>query len=146
MRLATARNAAMAEAIRTERIQRFMLNLFGGDEKEAGPAENLRVVTLLDRGMSQARSLNREPLVQAELYQTLGGMYQKLGKFDQANTLLEASLNARRSLLGANSPEVVKTLIALSSLRRIRRGSTRRSRSRARRWPMPTPHCDRPTR
>ena len=117
VRLTTARNAAVAETVRTERIQRFMLNLFDGDEKDAGPAENLRVLTLLDRGLSQAQSLDREPLVQAELYQTLGGLYQKLGKFDQANTLLEASLAARRSLLGANAGDVVKGLIALASLR-----------------------------
>jgi serine/threonine protein kinase/lipopolysaccharide biosynthesis regulator YciM len=118
VRLATARNAAVAEAVRTERIQRFMLNLFGGgEEKDAGPAEDLRVLTLLDRGLAQARSLDREPLVQAELYQTLGGLYQKLGKFDQANTLLESSLATRRSLLGSDSADVVRGLVALASLR-----------------------------
>jgi serine/threonine protein kinase/Flp pilus assembly protein TadD len=116
-RLAKARNAAIAEAVRTERIQRFMLNLFDGDEKDAGPAEDLRVLTLLDRGMSQARSLNREPLVQAELYQTVGGLYQKLGKLDQADTLLQASLETRRSLLGSGSADVVKAQVALASLR-----------------------------
>ncbi len=36
VRLARARNAALAEAARTQRIQRFMLNLFGGADKEAG--------------------------------------------------------------------------------------------------------------
>ena len=37
-RLAKARNAAIAEAVRTERIQRFMLNLFDPTRKDAGPA------------------------------------------------------------------------------------------------------------
>ena len=65
-----------------------MLNLFNGGDKEAGPADDLRVVSLLDRGVQEARSLDREPAVQADLYETLGGIYQKLGKFDQADTLL----------------------------------------------------------
>src|SRR5207249_1254241 len=56
VRLTTAHNAALAEAARTQRIQRFMLNLFEGGDKEAGPAENLRVVTLIDRGVQEAQT------------------------------------------------------------------------------------------
>jgi serine/threonine protein kinase/tetratricopeptide (TPR) repeat protein len=117
VRLAAARNAAVAEAVRTQRIQGFMLNLFDGGEKEAGPADNLRVVTLVDRGRLQAQSLEREPLVQAELFQTLGGIYQRLGKFDQADALLKSSLDARRARLGPDAADVVKGLVALGRLR-----------------------------
>ena len=117
VRLAAARNAAVAQAARTERIQRFMLRLFDGGDKDAGPADTLRVVTLVDRGLLEARTLDREPLVQAELYQTLGGIYDKLGKFDQADTLLRASLDTRRSLLPAHAPDVTRGLTALAILR-----------------------------
>ena len=51
VRLARARDAAMAEAARTQRIQQFMTNLFQGGDPSAGPDDNLRVVTLLDRGV-----------------------------------------------------------------------------------------------
>ena len=62
IRLTRARNAALAETARTQRIQRFMLDLFiGGGDKEAGPAHDLRVVTLIDRGVQEARTLNAEP-------------------------------------------------------------------------------------
>lgn len=97
LRLAQERNTALAQAARAERIQRFMLNLFQGDDKEAGPAGDLRVVTLIDRGVEEAGSLSREPQVQAELYQTLGTMYRKLGKFDRADGLLQSSLKERES-------------------------------------------------
>ncbi|HKS97279.1 MAG TPA: tetratricopeptide repeat protein, partial [Terriglobia bacterium] len=117
VRLATARNAALAEAARTQRIQRFMLNLFQGGDEAAGPADTLRVVTLVDRGVQEARSMNEEPAVQAELYQTLGGIYQKLGRFDQADSLLRSSLDERRSLFGADSREVADSLVALGLLR-----------------------------
>jgi serine/threonine-protein kinase len=117
MRLATARSTAVAEAGRTERIQRFMLNLFDGGQKEAGPADDLRVVTIVDRGVLEARALDREPLVQAELYQTLGNIYRKLGRFDRADTLLQSSLEMRRAMPASNAADVVKGLVALGALR-----------------------------
>jgi hypothetical protein len=55
--LANARDAAVAEAARTQRIQQFMMQLFEGGEKHAGPAEELRVVTLVDRSAQQARDV-----------------------------------------------------------------------------------------
>ncbi len=117
VRLAIARNAALAEAARTQRIQKFMTNLFQGGDASAGPADNLRVVTLLDRGVQEAQSLNAEPEVQSELYETLGTLYQKLGKLDQANTLLNSSLQARESLYGPDAAPVAEGLVALGLLR-----------------------------
>ncbi|MGH9348061.1 MAG: tetratricopeptide repeat protein [Vicinamibacterales bacterium] len=115
--LARARNAAVAETARTQRIQRFMLNLFEGGDEAAGPAESLRVVTLIDRGVQEARTLDGEPAVQAELYQTLGGIYQKLGSFDRAESLLRSSLDRRRSLFGPDHPDVAASLLAVGQLR-----------------------------
>ncbi len=117
VRLAKARNVALAEAARTQRIQRFMLNLFQGGDEAAGPSDSLRVVTLLDRGVQEARALDGAPAVQAELYQTLGGIYQKLGKFDQADSLLRSALDQRRKLFGPDNAEVAESLVALGLLR-----------------------------
>jgi eukaryotic-like serine/threonine-protein kinase len=117
VRLTKARNAALMQAARTQRIQRFMLNLFQGGDPAAGPADDLRVVTLLDRGVQEARSLDAEPAVQAELYETLGGIYQKLGKLEQADTLMESALAKREALYGPDSTETAKGLLALGSLR-----------------------------
>ena len=117
VRLAKARTAALAEATRTQRIERFMLNLFDGGDKTVGPAGSLPAVALLDRGVQNARTLNGEPAVQAELYQTLGNMYQKLGKYDQADSLLRSSLDRRKSIAGSDSPDVADSLVALGALR-----------------------------
>jgi len=115
VRLALARNRTLAEAARTQRIQSFMLNLFG--DQAAGPADSLRVVTLLDRGVEEARILDREPAVQAELYQTLGGLYQKLGKLEQSDALLSLALERRRAIFGQQHAEVAESLVALGQLR-----------------------------
>ena len=116
-RLAIARNVAQAEARRTQRVQRFMTNLFEGGDKEAGPADSLRVVTLVDRGVQEARTLDAEPEIQAELYLTLGSIYQKLGKFDQADSLLRSSLDERKRIFGPENRQVAESLVALGLLR-----------------------------
>jgi serine/threonine-protein kinase len=117
VRLATARNAALAEATRTERIQRFMTNLFEGGDEQVGPADSLRVVSLLDRGVLEAAALVTEPAVQAELYVTLGGIYQKLGQLARADTLLQLALAQRRTLYGDDHVEVGESEVALGGLR-----------------------------
>jgi eukaryotic-like serine/threonine-protein kinase len=117
VRLAKARNAALDEAARTQRIQRFMMNLFQGGDQSVGPGDSMRVVTLLDRGVQEAQSLNGDPKVQAELYQTLGTIYDQLGKFDQADSLLRSALDRRKALFGSDSTEVAESLVALGQLR-----------------------------
>jgi serine/threonine-protein kinase len=117
IRLASARNAAVAEATRTQRIQGFMLDLFQGGDEAVGPAESLRVVTLLDRGVEEARSLDGEPRVQAELHHTLGGIYQQLGQFGRADSLLQLALDRRRALHGPAHPDVAASLVGLALLR-----------------------------
>jgi eukaryotic-like serine/threonine-protein kinase len=117
VRLASARTAAVVQATRTERIQRFMLNMFSGGDETAGPADTLHVVTMLGRGVSEARGLDLEPAVQAELYGTLGGIYEALGNFERADTLLRAALDRRRTLEGPTGPDVAASLIALGALR-----------------------------
>ena len=116
-RLARARNTELAEARRTQRIERFMLNLFDGGDKAAGPSGSLQAVTLLDRGVESARTLSAEPAVQADLYQTLGNMYQKLGKSDQADALLRSALDRRKSVAGPDNHDVADGLVALGLLR-----------------------------
>jgi len=96
-RLAKARNVALASAAKAERMQRFMLDLFQGNDPDAGPSADLRVSEVIDRGVLEARSLSAEPEVQADLYQTLGTMYQKLGKLDKADALLQLGANQARS-------------------------------------------------
>ena len=117
IRLTRARDLAVEEAARTGRIQRFVTQLFQGGDEAAGPAESLRVVSLVDRGVQEARSLTSEPAIQAELFQTLGGIYQQLGNLDRADTLLRDALARRTALSGDSSADVGASLIALGILR-----------------------------
>jgi tetratricopeptide (TPR) repeat protein len=115
--LAAARDAAVTEATRTQRVQQFMLGLFDAGETDEAPAADLRVLTLLDRGVRSAKALDTQPLIQAELHQTLGNVFGRLGQHSRAEALLESSLERRRSLRGRQHPEVAESLVELGLLR-----------------------------
>jgi serine/threonine-protein kinase len=115
--LKRARNAATAEAARAQRILRFMLDLFQGGDPEAGPADDLRVTTLLERGLKEADALSPEPRVQVELYETLARMYQKLGRFEEADALFMRAWDRGRRVYGDAGMEVCRTMAALAELR-----------------------------
>jgi len=118
VRLARARDAALREATRRLRIQQFTENLFDGGDKSAGPAMDLKAVELLDRGRNEAAGLSGDPEMQADMQETLGGIYEKLGKLDVAEPLLVSSLAQNRQLFGANDPKVAKGLMDLATLRK----------------------------
>lgn len=114
-RLIETRNRAIASQARTDRIQRLMLSLFeGDDDTDAGPSTSLTALALLQRGVQQADTLSAEPDVQAELRFTLGDLFRKLGRMDQALPLLRTAHAQRAVLLGPSDPLVLKTQIALS--------------------------------
>ncbi|MFN0102493.1 MAG: tetratricopeptide repeat protein [Bryobacteraceae bacterium] len=117
VRLRSARNEALAEADRSQRIMRFVLDLFEGGDQYAGPANDLRVVTLVERGVARAQALQSDPAAQTEMYQTLGGVQRKLGNLDKADSLLQSAMAQRRAMRGAAHPEYADSLLDLALLR-----------------------------
>ncbi|MEO8479303.1 MAG: serine/threonine-protein kinase, partial [Gemmatimonadota bacterium] len=115
--LTGARDAARLEADRTARLQHFMMDLFRGGDAEAGPADTLRVRSLIDRGAREAEALSADPRLQAELRETLGELRRQLGDLAGGDTLLQQSLATRRQFLGAEDPDVARSLLALARLR-----------------------------
>lgn len=116
VRLAQARDQAVAQAARSDRIKNLMSHLFQSGTL-AGPSTELSATDLLDRGVSEANRLNREPKTQAELYQTLAESFIDLGKFDRADPLLTSALGIRKAEFGAKSVPVAETMASLGSLR-----------------------------
>jgi eukaryotic-like serine/threonine-protein kinase len=117
VRLERARNAAVLEAARTRRMQQFTESLFDGGDKSAGPAMELKAIDLLNRGSKEAAGLAADPEMQADMQETLGGIYQKLGKLDLADPLLVAALDTRRKTQG-NESKIAGSLVALGMLRK----------------------------
>lgn len=109
LRLRQSRDEALLSAARAQRIQTFLLNLFEGGDAAAGPSRDLTVATLIDRGVRDAATLDREPAVQGEVYETLGRMYGRLGRHDDAQKLLQQALER-----GAGKPQELSSLTELA--------------------------------
>jgi len=131
-RLSRERNAALAAAARVQHLQDFMTGLLQGGDQDAGPAADLRVTTMIDRGVQQAATLDNEPQIQADLYQTLGSMSQKLGRLDQSEYLLKKALAVRLSSASTDHAGIVKTSLALAVVR-AEEGHAKEAEQQARR-------------
>lgn len=121
VRLARARDAAIAEAARVDRIQRFTESLFDGGDPEAGRAVELKTSDLLRRGEVEAEGLGSDPRMQADMLHTLGKAYQRLGLFKEANTLLGRALQERKDRFGESDAQYADSLYSLALLRKDER-------------------------
>jgi tetratricopeptide (TPR) repeat protein/predicted Ser/Thr protein kinase len=92
VQLQRSRDQAAAAAQRAGRLRDLLLSLFDAGDREAGPSRELTVGALLDRGVREAASLQAEPATQAELYATIGRMYARLGKLEEADRTLDLAL------------------------------------------------------
>jgi eukaryotic-like serine/threonine-protein kinase len=117
VRLTRERNRAQEAAARSQRIEEFLENLFQGGDDEVGPPTDLRVVTLLDKGVKDTQALTADPKAQADLYQTLGTVYESLGQLDRADSLLKSALDLQRSIYGPDHEHVADTLLRTAILR-----------------------------
>lgn len=117
VRLTRARNAAQAETARTQRIERFMLSLFKGGGDLAAPSNELRVVTLLDRGARQVAELNADPETQVDLDETLGSMYEELVDFKKAEPLLVLALEKAKAAPDQDASRIAPAMAQLARLR-----------------------------
>ncbi len=115
IRLAKARDDALAEVTRTRLAREFTQNLFEGGDQEVGPSKDLRVIDLLDNGLKKANALKGDPIQQGELYTTLGSLFVNLGEYPKADSALHS---AYRILASADphSHELAEVLVDLGIL------------------------------
>lgn len=88
---------------------------------EADPAQSrgtpLNAVQMLDRGAKKVeQELSGQPALQAELFSVMAHVYLSLGRFEQAEPLVQKGLTLRKTLYGPSHPEVAKGLYDLGTL------------------------------
>ncbi len=111
MEIAQERDKAEEERLRAERVTDLLVGLFEVSDPYKGPEEALDAKYLLAEGARRLEmELEQEPEVQAALLATIGVIYQKLGLFDQAFSLLERALGTRRRIFGERHMLVAESL------------------------------------
>ena len=91
-------------------VASFLLNLFQASDPNNALGDTLAAREILRRGAVEAGRLGAQPALQARMFDALGLIYDRLGRYGEAEQLLQRSLSIRRSTLGANHVDVATSL------------------------------------
>jgi serine/threonine protein kinase len=102
-RIARERDRANREAETSKRVSEFMTNMFRVSDPNEARGNSITVREMLDKTAKQIDpGLNHDPELQANLMDTMGIVYTRLGLLKTARPLLERSVDVRRRVLGEN--------------------------------------------
>ena len=111
VRLTAARNAAVAQAARTQRIQQFMLNLFEGGDDAVGPP----TISVSSRSWIAAcrkrRAWTPSPRSRPSCTARWAASTRSSGNLEQADALLREALDRRIALHGRDHADVAMSQI-----------------------------------
>lgn len=114
--------AALAESeralARSEEVTGFLIRLFEANDPGEAPGDTVTARELLDRGLERAQELRDQPVIQAQLLNTVGRVFYALGNYPEAESTLTRALGLRRRATGNASADVAETLGHLADLRR----------------------------
>ena len=115
--IARERDRARREQVRAERVSGFLVDLFEVADPYHPPATPPDARQLLDRGAERLEvELLDQPVARADLLETVGVIYRRLGLDEEALPLLESSLQIRHRSFGPVHPKVADSLQDLGDL------------------------------
>jgi serine/threonine protein kinase/tetratricopeptide (TPR) repeat protein len=112
-----AEKIARDEAETAQQVSDFLVDLFRVSDPSEAQGNTITAREVLDKGAGRIEEeLEGQPKIQARLMDTIGMVYNNLGLYDQATSLLERALEIRRSVLGNEHLEVSDSLHSLGIL------------------------------
>jgi eukaryotic-like serine/threonine-protein kinase len=119
VRATRAERRAAEEAATARQVTDFLVATFHVSDPGQAKGNTLTAREILDRGAdSVTKKLSGQPLLQGRVMHVLGTVYQGLGIYDRAQSLLEQALAVRERALGPADPSVAETLTALGDVAR----------------------------
>lgn len=117
IRATRAEREARAEAETAKQVSNFLIGLFERSDPSIAKGEDPTATEILERGRRKLEAeLAGQPLIRARLLATIGGILRKLGHYDEARPLVEASLEIRMRELPEGHPDRAHALINLARL------------------------------
>jgi serine/threonine protein kinase/tetratricopeptide (TPR) repeat protein len=117
LRLARERSRAEQERARAEQVTGFLTDLFEVSDPSRATGETVSARSLLDASARKIETdLKDQPEAQADLMETMGMIYRRLGLLDRALPLVESALARRQHLLGPDHPKVAQSFNDLGLL------------------------------
>lgn len=109
--LTASRDAAIAEAARTTRLKQFLENLFEGGDQAPESIDSIRVATIIENGVREARALTTDSATQVDLLESLGIVSERMGRFERADALLNEAIAHSSALYGADAPRTLRVRV-----------------------------------
>lgn len=126
-RTSAERDRANVEAETARSTAEFLEGLFRVSDPSEARGQSVTAREILERGAQRVeKDLAEQPLVQARLLRSIGGVYANLGLYGDARPILERAVEIHRTTPGAEEAEVAASLDRLANLYR-RTGDTRES-------------------
>jgi non-specific serine/threonine protein kinase/serine/threonine-protein kinase len=121
LRAREAEIKARAEAETARQVSDFLVGMLEGADPARSRGEEITVREALDAGAKTIESdLAGQPRIQAKLEYTMGRVYASLGLWDEAEVLLDASLEKMERLLGEDDLETLAALLVRGNVHRFR--------------------------
>lgn len=117
-RMQVALDRAQAEAQKAEQVTAFLVDLFRASDPQEAGGDPLTAPELLNRGVERADRLDDQPEIQAEMFDVVGQVYSRLGRYGDAQEFLERSLTIREDLYETLQSEMVSTDVQVASVLR----------------------------
>ena len=114
--VARERDRAQTAQATAEQVGEFLARLFEASDPSESLGDTITARQLLARGVERIGELEGQPEVQGRLLDLIGRVYQSLGKYDEAQPLLDRALQVRRTAFGTEHPSVAETLTHLGEL------------------------------
>ena len=106
-----------AERDRAQASLKFLVGLFEASDPDRAKGSTITAVELLDRGVKRlGTELQNQPETRASLLFTIGDVYERLGRYDDAERLLLESVALQRSASSRPTLELADALNALGRL------------------------------
>jgi serine/threonine protein kinase/Flp pilus assembly protein TadD len=121
IRARQAELVAKKEATKAKAINKFLQDTLGSANPIEGNSRNVTVLEALKTATDRINeAFSDQPEVEAEIKQTIGLTYLRLGHYEEAERLLRSSLKMWQDLRGQEHPDLAAPVTSLAVLRHER--------------------------
>ena len=99
-----------------EEVTAYLVRMFQASDPGETRGDTITAKELLATGVAHADTLSGQPVTQAQLLDVIGRVYQSLGRFDEAESLIQRALETRRQRLGPDHASVGDSLTHLGDV------------------------------
>ena len=105
------------ERDRADRVTEFMASMFKVSDPSEARGNDIRAREILDKASKDIDTgLAKDPELQAQMMHVMGNVYESLGLYSKADSLLKRAVDIRRSTLGAKNADTLKSMHDLAGV------------------------------